>query len=179
MGFAVELYFDPASEARLTQVWHELAGLNLSSFMLEVKARPHVSLAAFEELETKAAEAYLERFARSHLPLELNFASVASFPTELNVVFLAPVVTRTLLDLHDDFYTGWDLSWGTPKPYYHPGNWVPHCTMAMEGPPERVPDIFAALRSSPAFGPVQAASMGLIEFRPVQELCEFRLGPSA
>lgn len=98
--------------------------------MLEVKARPHVSLAAFETLDVEATEACLEHFARSHAPLELNLASVASFPTELNVVFLAPVVTRALLDLHDDFYAGWYSGWGSPNPLYLPGNWVPHCTTA-------------------------------------------------
>lgn len=174
-GFAVELYLDAASEERLVGLWRALARDGITSLMLDIGARPHISLAVFSELEVDALRAPLEAFARAAAPLTLTLSHVGVFPAA-NVVFAAPAASTPLLQLHAKFHA---LLRERGLPSYHfylPGAWVPHCTLAMELPPERVGDAVAACLAHPVFGPATATHLALVEFRPVVELAVLPLG---
>ena len=103
MGFAIELFFDPAADAAVRTIWRALADASHSPTMLEIGSRPHVSLAVCGALDAQRFRPVLEAFARE-TPLEFVLASVGAFPTAEGVVFLAPVVTRRLLNLHQTFH---------------------------------------------------------------------------
>ena len=93
-GFAVELLFDPAMEARLRALWKALAQAEVSSSMLDIGARPHVSLAVFERLDPTSMHAELDGFARENPPLEVTLSAVGTFPGAEGAVFIAPVWWR-------------------------------------------------------------------------------------
>lgn len=170
MGCAVELYFDPHSEKRILGVSQALTEQGIG-----LRARPHLSLAVFRRVRVEKTLSYLEAFARAQEPFELELASVGTFPGEEGVVFLAPVVTRDLLSIHERFHAGWNPQWGKVTLYYRPGVWVPHCTVGLELPPEQVGEALGVARGSQVFGKVRVRSLGLVEFRPVHQVAEFAL----
>ncbi len=176
MGYAVELGFDPASEARVRALWQKLADQGLSSVLLELGARPHISLAVAESLDAAAFEPVLAEFARASAPLELALSAVGHFPTDEGVVYLAPTVTPELLELHRALYARLEALGLETNTYYRPGRWVPHCTAATDLARADVPRAVALCAASDAYGPIALESVALVEWRPVTELCAFRLG---
>ncbi len=175
-GFAVELLFDPVMGARLRALWEALAQTGVSSFMLDIGACPHVSLAVFESLDPASLRAELDAFARESSPLEVTLSAVGAFPGAEGVVFIAPVVTAEMLDLHERFHRRLAALSIPSLKYYYPSNWVPHCTAAMELPPEKIPAAVEICRSADVVGPACLVEVELIEFRPVRRLYAFPLG---
>ena len=176
MGYAVELNLSWDSAARVVKVWESLAREGISSVMLDVGAQPHISLAVFEDLNPKALGTDLSRFSEHTPPLSLDLASAGTFPTAEGVVFLAPVVTRELLAVHGKFHSLLRERGIDSVAYYRPGNWVPHCTVAIDLAPDKIGAALEMCVQSDAFGAVELDELSLIEFRPVREIYTFPLG---
>ncbi len=117
----------------------------------------------------------LEAFAWDTAPLECSLASVGVFPTEEGVVFLAPVVTRELLDLHQEFQMRLDEFGARCSAYYRPGAWVPHCTLATGVARAAVPQAVPVCLDAAL--PIRARfeRVALVEFWPVKVLYAFDL----
>jgi len=169
--FAVEMYLDSAAEDRVRAVWHSLQAAGLDSTMIDVGARPHLSLVVLDQAETESLCTLVQEFAASAVGLSSEFAGVGTFPGEEGVVFLAPVVRRELLILHRDFHRRLEPLGMKSHEYYRPERWVPHCTVGMGLSGDSLAAAMGICRGSAAFGPFTIAQVGLIEFRPVATLC--------
>jgi 2'-5' RNA ligase len=176
MGYAVELNLSRDGAARVVKVWESLASEAISSVMLDVGARPHISLAVFEDLDPEVLRVDLRRFAELTRPLSVELASVGTFPTGEGVVFLAPVVTQELLAAHSRFHRFLQDRGVDCVEYYRPGKWVPHCTVAMDVAPDKMGAALEICVHSEAFGAVELDEVSLIEFRPAREIYAFPLG---
>lgn len=156
MALAVELGFDPRAESAVLAVWEAVAAASGSRLLLDLRVRPHVSLAVYPEGAPGAEDAF--RAIRA-APLPFAFASVGTFPGDEGVVFLAPVVDEALLRFHRDWHA---LAPGG-NPHYAPGAWVPHCTVGF-----RLADVGSALASARALLPIRGRyeSIALIEYDP-------------
>ena len=128
MGYAIELNLSPASSARVVGLWEDLARASISSSMLDLGAQPHISLTVVDELDPALLRADLSRFAERTPLLSVDLASAGTFPTAEGVLFLAPVVTPELLEIHRGFHRLLSDRGVESVAYYRPGNWVPHCT---------------------------------------------------
>jgi 2'-5' RNA ligase len=142
MSFAVEMYFDEAADRAVRAAWKALADAGISTSMLDGISRPHVTLAVSDEIGATFKNA-LALFAKEVSPFELTFSHVGAFNTAEGVVFLAPTMTRSLLDLHQRFHAFFDQHAAKKWPYYLPGAWVPHCTLAFRLDAERLVAAFA------------------------------------
>lgn len=142
MHFVVELFFDRAAEVAVRAIWAELADL-IPDGVPPAGARPHVSLSVYDRVDVAAFSDRLAAFAAERAAVEVEVASWGVVAVAEPVVFLAPVVTRDLLALHGDFHRRF-ARLGTPWPYYRPGNWVPHCTLAMGFDADLLPRIAEA-----------------------------------
>ena len=123
---------------------------------------PHITLAAFE------AGAPLENVSRV---LSALCSDLGIFPGRPSYVFLAPVPTRPLLDLHEQIVSA--LPADLVHHHHAVGCWVPHITIA-------------AARGNPA-GVVEAAcadwedfrgavtGLDIVSFPPVEILAAFPL----
>jgi 2'-5' RNA ligase len=176
MGFAVILYLDPAAEAEVRSLWASLAEKDISSVMATMGIRPHVSLAGLEHVEAGPFCQALDVFAQSMPPVAVKFESVGTFPTEQGVVYLAPIVTRELLRLHEEFSHLLVEMGLASHDYYRPGNWVPHCTAAINLTPEEVSAAVTVCCQSDVFHAATLTHIGLVEYLPVREICTFPLG---
>ena len=175
MGYAVELYIDAQMEAAVRGLWQTLADRGVTSLMPELGARPHISLTVFDALYPPDVHDELQNFATEVAPIPLQFSAVGIFPTAEGVVFLAPVVTPRLLDVHAAFHARM-AALGLPSlSYYRPGNWVPHCTVAINLPADQIPAAVAICKAAPVFRAFSLVGLDLIEFRPVKTIYEFPL----
>ncbi len=174
-GFAVELYFDAPGEERLQRVCDAVGKVVKRSVLHEIGARPHVSLAVLDSVETGPLCHEIEQLAGTLPSMEVRLGSVATFPSTGGVVFLAPVVTPKLLELHRRFHTRLQAIGARSSDYYLPGNWVPHCTMALDLEPAEVPRAIEICQASDGIGEFVLNAIGLVEFVPVRDICMFPL----
>jgi len=173
--FGVELYFEPAGEARVRRLWNALAEAGVCRLMLDLDARPHLSLALYPTIDAPALAGAIDDFAQVHAGFELALAAAGSFPGPENVLYVAPVVTPALLSLHAAYHARVAELGLECDLHYRPGHWVPHCTVAMEIDPPALERGLSLARASEVFGPTHVVGMGLIEFRPVRQIHEAAL----
>ncbi len=177
MGYAVELICDPESERAVCEIWDGLGAALGKPSLSELGARPHVSLAVYsDDLDVTGFSKQLHEFAGSVAAFEFKLSSVGTFPGSEGVVFLAPAATRQLLAVHTRFHEVFSQYDASGMACYLPGNWVPHCTVAIDLTAPEVTEAMAHCRE--AFQPVTGRfqEIGLVEFRPVKELYTFKLG---
>lgn len=175
MGFAVILCFEPEAEARLQGLWQALAEGGINSTMVAAGFRPHITLGGFDGAPPKGLCEELQQLVARTPPLTVAFSGIGVFPTE-EVLYLAPVVTMELLELQARLRACL-AGLGVAQPeHYQPGHWVPHCTLAIGLPPEKIAGVLDLCRRHDAFAPARAAEIVLVETTPVGSVCTLSLG---
>jgi 2'-5' RNA ligase len=169
MPFAVELYFDPASEATIRRIWQAIAQAGLKSPMLEAGYRPHVSLAVYDgdTLDVANLIQDLRSYAPTIAPFSLALSTIGLFPTAEGVVFLGVTVTKDLLELHTGFHRAFARYAGQLRSYYAVGNWVPHCTLSAGVSVDDSAAILPICWSTPLPIQGQVEEIGLAKVSPV------------
>jgi 2'-5' RNA ligase/NTP pyrophosphatase (non-canonical NTP hydrolase) len=135
MAIGICLRFDADSDARIRALWRLLDGQGTPS-LTTLGYAPHITLTAHEELDTDAAAHVLRRLARNLAPIPVNVVGPAVFPGDVNTLWLALAAPASLLNLHDRVAN--QVGLGSCHPFYRPGAWIPHCTLAqgIPGGPE-------------------------------------------
>ncbi len=134
MPYAVELYFNAEMESAVRRVWQVLdeAGLPRLAALGE-ESRPHLSLAVHsDQLRVADLLPRLQVFAVSQPMVQLSFVSIGTFPMEEGVLFLAPSFSSDLLIMHTAYYRTFRDLRDLTNAYYQPGQWMPHCTLAVD-----------------------------------------------
>jgi 2'-5' RNA ligase len=130
MAHALEMYFDDEADAAVRELWQRLTDAGLPSLAIRThrRHRPHVSLAVAESL-ADADLAPLRSVLVAHQPI-LQLYVLGTFPGEGGALFLGVRVTAELLAFHAQVHAALGGQPVEHWPYYQPGNWVPHCTLA-------------------------------------------------
>lgn len=132
MPFSVELFFDPKSSLAVTQCAHGLEKAKVPTLFSTLGAVPHVSLAVFEQYNPDRLHALLKKLASSFPPTAFQLGSAGIFPGKEGVLFLAPVVSNFLLEIHSGLHRAIPKVVEGSWVYYLPGQWVPHCTLSIQ-----------------------------------------------
>lgn len=177
-GYSIELYLDPALENQVLKAWNVLARRQISTQLIEIESRPHITLFSSPFLDPSKLEPLLKSFATKQQqdPLHLHFTSIGSLPNQGNLLFLSPTPTFSLLHFHSQLIDllkkdGLDI-----PDDYRVDSWLPVCPLAQEVPKNRLPEAFSVLRDLKLPVAGYAMDIGLVEFSPVRELCSFILG---
>lgn len=173
MPYAIELGLDRAAGAAVRRIWRELEDAGIT-YMARSGADPHVSLGIWERVDVAAFQAELAAFARTSRPLPVTFTSVGTFPGA--AVYLAPEPTPALGEIHARCLARFAPLGSGAWAYYAPGAWVPHCTLAMDLTDAERATAQAIARRAPLPLHARLVRIGIVEFRPVKELCAFDLG---
>jgi 2'-5' RNA ligase len=176
MPFAIELDMDDHAAAAVRQVWHALVNAGVPSAPLSLGMQPHVSLCVYESLDSALAVKQLENFARPIGTIPFELETVETFAGSKGVVFLAPRPSEALSELHARFHRDFAGHRATASQYYLSGNWKPHCTVAENLSPAQVSQAIEICRKTPL--PIRGAyvQIGLLEFRPIKQICAFEIG---
>lgn len=174
-GFAVELYFDKKMEDDFFSFRESIYRLGVNPVLGNLGDRPHVSLAVFGDVEIEQVIKITSNFAPLCRQFPAQLSSFGAFPTDSNVVYLQPVPTQPLLELHKRYHDHLQENNIISSYYYLPGQWVPHCTLEFELPDDQF-DLALRLCKE-HFTPIQGtfSSMGVIAFRPIAYLTEYPL----
>jgi hypothetical protein len=124
------MYFDESADAAIRRLWQRLADAGLPSLAVRThrRHRPHVSLTVAESLAA-ADLAPLRPVLAAHPPV-LHLHVLGTFPGSEGALFLGVTVTADLLAFHAAVHAALAGQPVEHWPYYLPGNWVPHCTLA-------------------------------------------------
>lgn len=96
MQYAIELYFDKATEQKLFNLAKRVADEKLSTKFLEWKTRPHLTLACFNGVDEDKCIKLLDEFSKSHSRMPAYIAFVGMF-TDTKTIFVSPVINGSLL----------------------------------------------------------------------------------
>ena len=173
MGYAVELFFEEPGATQLRELFQKTG-----SPLLSWGATPHISLAVIDEVDEASLIKITKKFASETQPFKTRFSSLGTFPGEKRVVFLAPIVTNQILDLHSRFHKLLEKAGLKSNPLYLPGQWVPHCTITED---QSSQDSLKSIETLTHFIPQNTftiSSVHIVKFRPVTQLTSFPLSTS-
>jgi 2'-5' RNA ligase len=126
------LYFDDFTEKRVRQAWDALDryGIPSAGSTYEESYRPHITLAILNTPYPEQAAARLRAPLANVSGLPVSMTALGFFLTNKAPAYLAVAPTTALLKLHESVHSalGAMETWS----YYRPGNWMPHCTLAMD-----------------------------------------------
>jgi 2'-5' RNA ligase len=173
VGYAVELYFDPDLTPKIRTLWD---AIRTTCGGVAVGVHPHISLAVVNIAQPEQLRTLTQAFAQQASPLPIQLDAIGTFPGGEGVVYLAPVVTLELLELHRNFHQQLTANGLASFPYYRPGRWIPHCTVGIRLPQEKIACAIDLCRSSAAFQSGSLPEISLIELPAVREIVRFPLG---
>ncbi len=177
MTYSIGVYFDHKTEVEIRRIWQVLAENQIADYLHLSNNRPHLTLAIFEDLDLEKTSDILCKLADEFQVLDVSFQSVGIFP--YSTVFLAPLVSHELLNYQQELHEKLAPFSTLPEiPYFLPGQWVPHCSMAIDFETEKwveaVQKILEEVRL-PINGKI--TELGLTSFRPVVHLLNCQLSP--
>ncbi|GAA0141897.1 hypothetical protein LIER_02937 [Lithospermum erythrorhizon] len=175
-GYALELYFDPALENQVLKAWNVLARRQISTQLIEIESRPHITLFSSPFVDPAKLENTVKHFAPKQEPLSVTFSSIGTLPSDSNILFLAPTPSFSLLQFHSQLCDAMKKEGIEIGEEYRPDSWIPHCLVAEEIPKARMAEAFTVLRDLKL--PVSGYMMeiGLVECPPVREVFSYVLG---
>jgi len=176
MPYAVELFFDPSLDKAVRHVWMEASvGASVPNRMAETGNRPHLSLAAFNDCRVEAVVGRLRELAARSWNINIDLNSIGTFASQEGVLFLAPVVTRALLDIHLDCQAQLqDLAQGM-WPYYLPEKLAFHCTLNTGLSADEIHAAISAVKATGLPGTGKAVEMGLVRIPEMEFIATFKL----
>ena len=176
MAFGVSLWFDIESENRVRGIWRGLHEQGINSTLHAGPYRPHITLGIYGTLDVDAFVPALGDRLMGFGPLRFILPSAGLFNEPL-AGFLNVTVTDQLLRIHYAAHQAMAEYGADPVPYYLPGRWNPHCTLAPDLVQEKLPDFscYAATLQLPIEGTI--TRIGVIDTPAEIELAEIRLAP--
>ncbi|KAL3813773.1 hypothetical protein ACJIZ3_015041 [Penstemon smallii] len=175
-GYAIELYFDPALENQVLKAWNILARRQISTQLIEIESRPHLTLFSSPFMDITKLENILRNFATKQEPLPVCFSSIGSLPNATNALFLGPTPTLSLLQFHSQLCDAIKKEGIEIGEEHCPDYWIPYCPVAEEVPRTRLAEAFNVLRDLKLPVSGYAMDISLVEYPPVRELFSFTLG---
>lgn len=173
-GFAVELYFDAKTEKSILAFRDAFYKEGIKPVLGSLGDRPHISLAVFADIDQACLQDLTREFAAKMSTFPVELSAIGTFPTPDNVLFIIPVPTIRLLKIHREFHEQLKCAAIRSSSYYHPGKWVPHCTIEFELPDRQFQK---ALRTAQQlFQPIKGEfhSLGIVSFRPIHYVSEYQ-----
>jgi len=175
MSYAVLLYFDPQTEATIQKLMVEVSKQLGAGELLPEGFRPHLTLTGFEKPPAEGFRTSLKAFASKTPYIPIRLAAVGAFPTDQGVVYLAPSISQQLLKVHLNLYKLLDEFEIESNANFAQGVWVPHCSVAYGLTPEHACQAIATILEANVFVAGELVAMGLTEFLPIKELCNYPL----
>jgi len=173
MEYAIVLYFDEDTEAKLNNLIEELACDKTNTYMIDNRIPPHITLSLFSSSDIARIENVIDMHIRDFSQFSIIWTSLGTFIP--HVLFAAPVVSEQIMNANKTVNRFIKPIAEHMDRYYQPGNWVPHTTLATKLTLESLSYAFevAARKFMPLCG--YANRIVLAECNPYKELRVWRL----
>ena len=163
MPYSVELFLDPDASQKIAAQWESLVNAEVPTGLEETGYTPHVTLAVCEELDLEAFDKAFKAFGERVWFPTLTLSHLGLFPPPAGVLFLGLTPHDRLMDIQREFHHLFADYAESTWEYYHPGQWVPHCTLANELTPGQIPRAFSALASARMPIEAQVHAVAIVE----------------
>ncbi|XP_041015677.1 uncharacterized protein LOC121258277 [Juglans microcarpa x Juglans regia] len=177
-GYAIELYFETALENQVLKAWNVLASRKISTKLIEIQSRPHITLFSSPSIDPPMLGNVLKNLASKQEYLPLSFSSIGTLPDENNVLFLSPTPSLSLLQFQAQLCDAMQKEGIEISDEYRQNSWIPYCAVAEEVPSTRMADAYSLVRKLKLPFSGYAVDLGLVEFPPMREVFSFVLGNS-
>ena len=175
MTYAINLYFDKESEKTIEHIWNELAIDGISTHMVEIDSKPHITLTIYNDLDIIDFEKRFTEFVNNYHSFELQCSYIGIFPQRKGTVFIAPTMTDDLIKIHRDFHSLFQDYSHQEWDYYKSDCWFPHCTISNGTSDEAVPEIIRQVLDIYQPMKIKIESIGIVKLFPIKYLKEQRL----
>lgn len=138
MAIGVSLWFDADLETRVRDLWRALSEAGIDSPLFDGRYRPHITLGVWEAVQHQDLQEAIHPRVRDWRKFGVEFRSIGLLPEGDGVVFLQPLVTDALLAIQREAFMIASTLGVPTLPYYAPGCWIPHCTMAWHVSRDRI-----------------------------------------
>ncbi len=170
MPYAVQLYLDEKTNNRIEAIKDALRSEEIP---VDEETRPHISFAIYDTLSLEEFSRDLWSYSTSIAPIQIKFVSLGIFLNQKPVFFLGPKVNHMLLDRHQQFHEHFSDYDGELWEYYHPEEWVPHCTLALGLEYDELNEACRLLSGVDFPFSGRLESIGVLEFSPNRQLVEY------
>ena len=174
MAIGVSAWFDEESELHIRAIWQCLHEQKINSTLHLGPYRPHITFGINDQLNVNEFVGTLSEELKGNGPFPFILPSIGIFSEPL-AGFLNVTVTGQLLKVHSIIHKAMAAHGADPVPYYLPGRWNPHCTLAPDMSKEKLPDFarYAAGLQLPIKGMINR--IGVIDTPAEIELSEIKL----
>lgn len=128
MNYAIELVFDEKSQELINNIRNTLKENGVHDEAVKLN---HISIGDYNTNDLEGLKDKVISFSKTIQPFELSLVSVGTFMTKENVIFLEPIMTEKLLDVHKRFIEFMSDFDGKLNTYYDINKWMPHCTISI------------------------------------------------
>jgi 2'-5' RNA ligase len=135
--------FDPKTDGFVRDLWQRTKQAGLPNPLLSRNAAPCMTLASAEGVSIDPLLNDLDDALKACTSLNFLFNTLSTFANENGVIFLGPIVTQNLLDLHKLVYKQVAKYAETVSMYSEPDRWFPHCTITWK---LEKPQVFEGLK---------------------------------
>lgn len=173
MGYAIEMNFDKGASNKMKKLWTALKYHSICGFMADNGVEPHIALFVLSD-DTAKIEAHMTKVIQDFFENEKSFSldinSIGVFASDANVIYLNPIVTKRMMDIHEKLYEklvaeGYE-SYIMDR--YKPDKWVPHITMTMNTKETDMVDAIKLLKRKFTELTVSVKSVAFLRFYPVE-----------
>jgi len=171
MAFAVNIYFDPETEALLQRYWKALDHANIPN-KTQRAFRPHITLCIFDDINCDDCECYINQVSSQLSMHAITLDHIGIFNNGQKVLFLAPAPNEKMLRMHKEIYETLAQYARNPWKLYHPNEWVPHSTLANDLEEEELMRALAIALEIPLPIHTEISQIGIIEFDPIHTIFE-------
>jgi len=164
MPYTIELQLNRAAEAKFLAHWETLRSEGVTDLSFRLGYKPHITLAMYHEIDEARAIVKLETFIARETAIPIEFRNITVAGSSL---ICQPNENIPLRKFHGRFEKKFGKSF---RDIDHAGIWMPHCTIGMELPTEKIGMAVDQLLA--AWAPISgiADRIALVKFRPGQVL---------
>ena len=117
----------------------------------------------------------MQTLPKEHPPFPIAFSSLGTFPSPEGVVFLGITSAEPLMRIGSSVQAALGNFSGSVNRIFSPGVWVPHCTLAMGLPLDRIPLAIQVCQHIPLPISATVESIALVEVPSGKEVVAYPL----
>jgi len=178
MDYAIILYFDEETESYFSNIIASIAESGASSYMVEAKVLPHITIADFHTENIDSIVSVLENNISDFSADDIIWASLGSFAPR--VLFAAPVMNEYLQNANANINRLLKpLAAHCGYGQYLPFQWVPHTTLASHLDADSLNKAFNVAVQEFSTKKGKCNRLSLLQCNPVKEIRTWNLLPPA
>lgn len=161
MLFAV-LFFEDKTEQTVRHIWQALTENQIATNGIDKDVSPHITLGMFQSSQQNDLPQQVASFIANITTIPIIMPNFGIFTSPYRIIYLGVTVTDRLYDFHRGLYRAFDAQLDTTT-LFVPATYVPHCTLAYNVPPDKLPIALSICQQFPLPIITHANRIALVE----------------